>query len=283
MRAGGTLDLDALTDDVSQIADGNYATTSLLQLPLDPNFSQDYAQPGTDAGARMDLSVPVTGANPIVGNVVSTRFSLQQPANAIQLIWDCIDSNGNYQVSYPLNSLDNYNPGWAGAGSPSFGQGVIYRTDNISGDDYATAYWARGFIRLNGAGIWFPMSLFPSTENIPPPALSSTATNGGFSNGIISCLSGFSSLAGPISFFDWIGYWDGAGVTDGPNGDNSFILALVTTNLSLSSNRGSNGNLANYAVPNSSGRKQMTVANATTQKRGDILVPQQGGRKGRCD
>jgi hypothetical protein len=272
MRAGGSLDLDALNEDNNQISDGNYATTSLLKLPIFDGYS---ALTGGSPGVRSSGvgGLPQLGTisqdNPVVGQVQVTRFTLQQPANSIQLVWHCLDENGNYQSSYPLNHDGNF---ITDSSDPP--QGFLTQYDAPPFDN---SFWAYGWIRLNGQGVWWPMSLLRSygrSEGLG--AINQTGSYVAFPNG------GFSSLSGPISFFDWIGFWDGAGVNTDVNGNpNGWILAIVSANYATSSNGGSAGQIQNYAVPNSSGRKQGHDNANIDQKNKNILVPM-GGRKKPC-
>lgn len=283
MRAGGTCDLPALNEDLSQVNDGNYATSNLIQLPLDPNFSSaNVVTPGLGLGLRPDLQTPNTGANPIIGQTPVTRFNLQQPANGIQLLWEALDQNGNYQCSYPLNSLSNIQ----GTGVSTLA-GIQYSGGEIgtTGD----TRWAKGWIRLNGQGLWFPMSLLPATETMAPPTVVTGTTGTGSPNysmaqSMVNPRTGFSSIIGPISFFDWIGFWDGVGdITDGPNGANAFILAALYVNMGLGSNGGSLGAVPNYAIPNSSGRQVAQNQANAQQRTSDILVPPGGAGSAGCD
>ena len=83
---------------------------------------------------------------------------------------------------------------------------------------------------------------------------------------------GFSSITGPMSFIDWIGYWDGAGViVAGPQGTNAHILALASANMSLSSNRASIGQVQNYASPSGSG-PQTDPQTVDTVRSQDVLT-----------
>jgi hypothetical protein len=262
MRAGGTCDLPALNEDLNQITDGNYSSIALITLPL--LFSNGDISPLF--GARMDLGTP-SGSNPILGQISPTRVTLLQPANSITLITDAIDENGNYVASYPFSSIDNYQR-----------QG-----DSIQGfmwlDNGNSLNWAKGFIRLNGVGMWLPMSLMPYSglgTGDSQLNISNTSTQGFFAP-----WAGFSSVAGPISFFDWIGAWDGVGSTDNsldPNATIPNLLAMAAINLNASSI--GTGDLVSYAVPNSSGRQPGQSSANQAQKQRDILVRAGNGKKG---
>jgi len=283
MKSGGTFDLDANLEDIAQIVDGNYVTSQLLHLPLDPNFVgvNDPTQAGGNLGLRPDTQTFNTGTNPVVGQTKVTRFNLQQPANNIQLLWHCLDTDGNYDCSYPLNSKNNLQQFGTQA---SF---IQYLSGAIGGGLGGSAMrWAMGWIRLNGLGIWWPMSLLPHSEMFPSeiPKLTAGATVAdSFPGAIINPTGGVSSISAPISFFDWVGFWDGGGdVTDGPLGPAAYLLAVITANMSMGSNRGSYGTNPNYATPNSSGRKPGQDAKNQGQKQGDVLIPPGGGTRGPC-
>lgn len=282
MKAGGTFDLDAQTNDIGQIVDGNYPTSSLIQLPIQPtafSFAQGGFGGELGEGARPDLNTPDSAANPIAGNpaIAVTRFNLQQPANLLQLIWSCLDANGNYQTSYPINDIANMSTDAGGQAASVF----------LGQADFAAAItntrWAYGWIRLNGQGVWHQMSLLPVIHHAyaPQPAPQDPTINTGFGWGglAIRANGGHSSIAGPIAFFDWIGYCDGEGSVLGPNGDNSFILAIATANLSLGSAEGTLGGVAGYSLPNSSGIRPGAVAGTTVQRQNDILTPMRGTKR----
>jgi hypothetical protein len=275
LKAGGTADIDAVNNDLSQIVDGNYATLQLLQLPLNPAFNAQ--TPGSffqQEGARPDLATP-SGANPIIGQLQPTRFQLQQPANALHLVWQALDADGNFQCSYPLNAGAHC---YAGSGGPF---GFLDTLDwSAAGPQ---SFWAMGWIRLNGMGAWIQVSLHPSWMHKEAPIPDAPAVpTGNYTEGAGAVLpmGGVASVAGPISFFDWIGYWDGLGIlSQGPNGRNAFILAMASINISVSTVGDTGGNLKNYAVPNATGRIPGQQSTQAGQKAGDILVPA-GGKRG---
>jgi hypothetical protein len=272
MQAGGTLDLPALTNDLNQVTDGNYATTTLIKLMLINSFSANTTgvESGQEDGGLPLLSLP-SGQNPMVNQLQVQRVNLPQPANSIQLVWHCIDTNGNYACSYPINAQANHNNGTIGGGSAGFLSAY---------DNEEIGYWAYGWIRLNGQGIWWPMSLLPSiraigASNFGPTAVTANQNVGAYA---IEPFGGMSSISGPIAFFDWIGYWDGRGdtVLSGDNTPNAYLLAVLSTNLSTSSPGQTLGANPNYAVPNSSGRAPGQQGASTAQKAADILVNSSG-------
>jgi hypothetical protein len=214
----------------------------------------------TPYGGRPDRRTDNT-QNPIVGNVaegaqiIPTRIQLQQPCNSIQLVWHALNQAGNYETSYPINSDNNA----LAADWPL--------TAQAPGD---VAYWAYGWLRLNGQGVWFPMSLLPSTEWKQTPSGDSFLAALPF--------GGFTSINAPMSFIDWVGYWDGAGSIDrGPDGAGAHILAIASANLSLSSSRGSLGSFMNYATPNGSG-PEAGAGFADSQQNQDRLTRGSNGR-----
>lgn len=242
MIAGGTFNTTVFQNDLNQIQSGQYATPSLLRLPLLSTFHATVTSP--IYGARPDLATG-TAQNPIVNNVANgarispTRIIIPEPANSLQLVWHALDPGGGYECSYPLNSAAN---------ATTFGWPI-------------ETHWAFGWLRVNGLGPWFPMSLFKSVDII----------NTGQQNGIFPW-GGFSAITGAMSFVDWVGYWDGLGdITTGPSAGNAYILAITSVNMSLSSNGGSLGDVANYAVPSGSGPQQ-TPPNTDTQRNQDTLV-----------
>jgi hypothetical protein len=242
MRAGGTFNTKVFQADLNEIQSGQYATSNLIHLPLLTTF---HALTGstTPFGGRPDTAT-ATAQNPIVGNVASgaqilaSRIQITEPANSLQLLWHVLDQGGNYQCSYPMNSpLNNY---W---------------------DVNTNGHWAFGWLRVNGNGVWFPMSLMKSTDWIAAQQLG------------IFPYGGFNSISCPMSFVDWIGYWDGTGTIT----NNAYILAVTSVNTSLASNGGSLGDITNYATPSGSGT-EVTPANTDTQRNQDILVRGGNGR-----
>lgn len=252
MKPGGTFNTKVFQNDLNEIQGGQAPTHQLLQLPLTATFKASGAT--TPYGARPDLRT-TSGRNPIVGNGVQPiRIPLQQPCNSIQLVWQALDPNGNYVCSYPLNSLANVDatptPSWP------VSQGTTANPN----------YWGFGWMRLNGLGPWFAMSLLPSH---------------GTAAGYLSVypFGGFSSINAPMSFVDWIGYWDGLGdLTTGPNGGNAYLLAMATSNLSVSSAGASIGQVNNYATPSGSG-PESGIGNYDSTRSQDVLV--KAGNNGR--
>jgi hypothetical protein len=254
MIAGGTFNTRVFQNDLNQIQSGQYTGPTLLKLPLLQTF---HASGGaTFYGTRPDSST-ITAGNPIVGNVangaqiIPSRIHVPQPTNCIQLVWHALDFAGNYQCSYPIQTGAN-TPGGGGGGFPMIGS--------------SNPCWAFGWLRLNGLGPWLPMSLLPSAVTMGTDYL-------------VFPFGGFSSIAAPMSFFDWVGYWDGAGVTGfGPDGaSNTHILAIASVNLSLSSNGETLGSISNYASPSGSGIEPQPP-NTDTQRNQDILVRSNNGR-----
>jgi hypothetical protein len=268
MKAGGTFDLDAQTNDLQQVVDGNYVSTTLIKLPLTISLVSNR----NFWGCQPNLTTP-DGGNPLVPNFPSTRFQLPQPATSISLAPTCLDSDGNWCGSYPLQNQANLG--------------------NFGTDDPVTgfAYWAQtaqnyafGYMRLNGQGIWWPMSLQPFSASQGPvgePAYTGKAP------GVAALFpsSGYSTLAGPISFIDWIGIWDGVGVAfdenNNPPPSGLHLLAIITANMTASGSSSALAGPQTYAVPNSSGRIQGTAAAGNAQKGSDILV-RAGGTRGKC-
>lgn len=266
MRPGGTVNTKVFQADLNEIQSGQFYNPSLIRLPLLPLFRQGAtdaanATSATPYGGRPDLAT-ATLSNPIVGNtaggsgILPVRIQIQEPANCLQLIWHALDPGGNYQCSYPLNSAGNADPT-----SHSWPATIADTRQR----------WAFGWLRLNGLGPWFPMSLLPSTQWVD-----------GGSYLAVFPFGGFSSINAPMSFFDWVGYWDGGGVTaesplGGVGASNAFILAITSVNTSLSSNGGTLGNIANYATPSGSGT-EATPPNTDTQRNQDILVRSGNGR-----
>jgi hypothetical protein len=261
MRAGGTCDLPALNEDLNQITDGNYAALALITLPL--LFKSTLS--GNAFGSSWQIQTP-SGSNPVIGQIPVTRVTLLQPANSLTLIPDAIDENGNYVASYPFQTLLNLE-GDGLEGYKFFQEGT-------------GQFFAKGFIRLNGAGMWIPMSLMPFIFTGTGATTGEPNTQ---TQGTMSPWSGFSSLAGPISFFDWVGGWDGTGETGNtldPDATVPSILAMAAINLNAMSPGNGIGSLVSYATPNSSGRQPGQGATNTTQKQQDILVRAGNGKKG---
>jgi hypothetical protein len=261
MRSGGSFDIDAHNDDLTQIADGNYASISILKLPLQTKISQGG---NSYFGGGLHTLTP-TQLNPIVGQVQPARFSLKQPANSIALVTQALDENGDFVVSYPFNSsYEN-----TGEEDNQLGNFLYADQGGISNGNL----YAFGFMRLNGVGAWLQMSLLPLTASLAPATFSGSS---GINNIIQMGWAGHSSVAGPISFIDWIGYCDADGDTSGPDGgygSNQYILAAVTCNISLSGRSGSIGDVRGGAIPNSSGRSARNVDAQVKQKQRDVLVP----------
>lgn len=255
MIAGGSLNTKVFQADLNEIQSGQANSPSLLRLPLLKTFYQITALDNAAAyGGRPDISTQ-NGANPIVGNMANGaqirpyRIALPQPTNCIQLVWHALDPGGNYECSYPLNSPNNFNGTLRGWPLAAFAGG---------------GHWAMGWLRLNGLGPWFPMSLFNSTDQ------SYGGTNGNYLTAYP--FGGFSSITGPMSFVDWMGYWDGVGdIGTGPMGGNAYVLAIASSNLALSSNGNSLGLVNNYAVPSGSGA-EVIPPNTDTIRNQDILV-----------
>jgi hypothetical protein len=207
-----------------------------------------------------------------VGNVANgaqiqpTRIQIQEPANCLQLVWHALDPGGNYQCSYPLNSTTG---AFFNSTDTTRGWGV---TATFNGGA-SMQRWAFGWLRINGLGPWFPMSLLPSTSWVSNPPNASYLA--------VFPFGGFNSINAPMSFIDWVGFWDGAGVlNDGPMGsgsNNAHILAITSVNLSLSSNGGTLGNVANYATPSGAGT-EASGANTDNQRNQDLLVGSGNGR-----
>lgn len=237
MIAGGTFNTKVFQNDLNQIQSGQYATSALLRLPLLSTFHAGGAS--AVFGGRPDLATD-TQHNPIVGNtsngaqVMPIRITIPEPANCLQLVWQALDNGGNYQCSYPLN---------AAANADATGFSLL-------------KYWAFGWMRVNGLGPWFPLSLMQATST----------------DSIVYPYGGFTSIVAPMSFVDWVGYWDGTGdLSHGPGGGNAFLLAITSINLSLASNGGTMGDIANYAIPSGSGAEQVPP-NTDTQRNQDVLV-----------
>lgn len=249
MRPGGTINTKVFQADLNEIQSGQYSTNSLLRLPLLNTFHSAAANPYV-YGARPDLQTQ-SQRNPIVGNVAggaqitASRIIIPEPANCLTLVWHALDPGGNYECSYPINDSSNVSAmGWQ-----------------------VTERWAFGWMRLNGQGVWFPMSLFKSMDVI----------NAGDQSGIFP-FGGYTSILAPMSFVDWVGYWDGVGNTsNGPSGGNAYILAISSINTSVSSNSGTIGQVANYATPSGSGT-EASLPNTDTQRNQDILVRSGNGR-----
>lgn len=247
MKPGGSFNTRVYQNDLNQIQSGQYATSALIRLPLTSTFHAGGSP--TPFGGRPDLNMD-TIRNPIVGNVANGatvtpfRITLPEIANCIQLVWQALDNAGNYQCSYPLNTSGN-----------------ALAPDGFN----LLTHWAFGWMRVNGLGPWLPMSLMKSTDWA--------------AGGTKLCaypFGGFSGITAPMTFLDWIGYWDGQGdITDGPGSGNAFVLALTSVNTSLTSNGGSLGDVANYATPSGSGTEQVPP-NTDTQRNQDVLVRQNG-------
>lgn len=249
MRPGGTINTKVFQADLNEIQSGQYSTSSLLRLPLLNTFHASAAS-AYPFGARPDMSTS-TQRNPIVNGtaggaaILASRIIIPEPANCLQLVWHALDPGGNYECSYPINDSSNATvPGWQ-----------------------TSTRWAFGWLRLNGQGPWFPMSLYKSMD-----VLASGDQSGVFPYG------GYSSIAAPMSFVDWIGYWDGVGNTsNGPSGGNAYILAISSVNISVSSNGATMGSIENYATPSGSGTEAVPP-NTDTQRNQDILVRSGNGR-----
>jgi hypothetical protein len=264
MKPGGTLNTRVFLNDMNQIQSGQFYAPALIRLPLIRTFRQgatgsDVAQFQAAYGGRPDLRTD-TGRNPIVGNVaagaqiIPARIQVQEPANCLQLLWHALDASGNYQASYPIVDPTNcYN------GSAGFDKGWPL----TGADQSLPQHWAFGWLRLNGLGPWFPMSLLPSTMWMTESRYLSVFPFGGYS-----------SITAPMSFFDWVGYWDGAGNT---NGVDPYLLAVTSINTSVSSNGATLGNVSNYATPSGSGIEPQ-APNTDTQRSQDILVRSGNGR-----
>lgn len=266
MKPGGTLNTKIFQADLNEIQSGQFYGSTLIRLPLLGTFRQGAndaanATSATPYGARPDLAT-ASARNPIAGNVANgaqitpVRVQIQEPANCLQLVWHALDAGGNYECSYPLNSAGNADP-------------TSHSWPATLAD--TRQRWAFGWIRLNGLGAWFPMSLLPSTQWVD---------TGGYLS--VFPFGGFSSINAPMSFFDWIGYWDGGGViNESPQGgvgaSNAFVLAITSVNTSLSSNGSTLGNVSNYASPSGSGTEAVP-ANTDTQRNQDILVRSTNGR-----
>lgn len=285
MRAGGSLNTRVIQNDLNEIQSGQPNSPQLIYLPLLGNFRQGNDDASASAwvhpyGGRPDLRTD-TGANPIIGNtqggtaIMPTRIQLQQPANCLQLLWHALDTSGNYVCSFPINNGGPFPNGNAipqGNAAGPAGWPLTLPEAGMRGG------WAMGWVRLNGVGPWLPMSLMPSTAWMQPQT---TATPpAGEAGGYLGALpfGGFSSIAAPMSFIDWLGYWSGSGNIGGPTGNNLYLLALASANMALSSNGQTLGVVSNYAVPSGSGPEQQPP-NTDTQRSQDVLV--RSGSNGR--
>ena len=269
MKAGGTFNTRVHQNDLNEIQSGQIYTSTLLRLPLIPGFRSgmnagEVGASATPYGGRPDRRT-TNAENPIVGNVAEgaqilpTRIQLPQPCNSIQLVWHAINENGSYDCSYPINSDNNVINGDWPLTSPDAAGGSV-------------SHWAFGWLRLNGQGVWFPMSLLPAVDWRTASSVAAGSYMAAFPFG------GFASVTAPMSFVDWVGYWDGAGSIDrGPDGASAHLLAIASANLSLSSPRGAVGGVNNYATPSGSGPEGVAPSTDSARSQ-DVLVRGNNGR-----
>jgi hypothetical protein len=263
MIAGGTLNTRVIQNDLNQIESGQFYASNLIRLPLLANFREvdpHYTANGP-SGGRPDLSTD-NKRNPIVNNIAggvairATRIQIQQPANCLQLLWHALDANGNYYCSFPLNDPNNY-----------AGDGIGYPATPLDLTATGSRTWAFGWLRINGIGPWFPMSLLPTMQWINTTVGTAIA---GYLD--VFPFGGFASISAPMAFVDWVGYWSNLGsAAAGPMGDNHYILACTSINLSVSSHGNAMGMVQNYATPSGSGVEPQPSP-TDTQRNQDILV-----------